>query len=45
MLRIGPLGDIKMPVELTHVISGEPARAPVRSGQPAVTFRLIGRLA
>jgi hypothetical protein len=45
MLWIAPFGDIKMLVELTRIISGEPARAPVRSGQPTVTFWLIGRLA
>jgi hypothetical protein len=33
-----------MPVELTRVISGEAARAPVRRGHPAVTFRLPGIL-
>jgi hypothetical protein len=36
VLRPGPFGGIEMPVELADVITGEPARAPVRRGIPPV---------
>jgi hypothetical protein len=37
VLGPGPVGGIEMPLELADVITGEPARAPVRRGIPPVT--------
>jgi hypothetical protein len=41
VLGPGPFGGIEMPVELADVITGEPARAPVRRGIPPVTPQIF----
>jgi hypothetical protein len=41
VLGPGPFDGIEMPVELAEVITGEPARTPVRRGIPPVTPQIF----